>query len=256
MGRLVVGVFLAMFLLVSLGVAHAQSSGLAASTSQSSYSPGDRIVISGSVQQVTDNNPVTIIVRNPIGNVYEVGQIPLVNNGFTHAFVLSNDAQSGTYTANLRQDGKTAQIQFQVVAGQVQVIPVFDAQIRAGSKDSSLKYGTATVSTADNSINIPVDTSKMQNGTIQVEYHIPKRVIDSTYGQLVIKQNGVVSDCAQTDAGTERVVDCTVNKGTYAISIVGTSVIPEFGPVVMITLAAATVGAIVLSRKMSPPRTI
>ena len=246
----VLGVFIAFVLFASIGVANAQSAGLLASTSQSSYGPGDRVVISGSLQQVTDNNPVTLIVRNPIGNVYEVGQIPLVNDAFTHAFVLSNDAQSGTYTVNLRQDGKTAQIQFQVVSGKVQVIPVFDSEIRASSKDSTMTYGTAKVSTADNSISIPVDTSRMQNATAPVEYHVPKRVIDSTYGDLVVKENGVVVACTQTDAGDERVIDCPVTKGTYAITMVGTSVIPEYGPVAAAVLASGIVGAVLLSRKM------
>ena len=56
------------------------SSGITASVNKISYQPGDKVIISGSVEQIVNSNPVTIIVRNPMGNVYDVGQAGLHSN--------------------------------------------------------------------------------------------------------------------------------------------------------------------------------
>src|SRR5579872_304184 len=73
------------------------STGIIATTNKPVYQLGDKVIISGSVAKVVNNNPVTIMVINPINNVYEVGQVSLSNNVFTHDFVLGEDVASGTY---------------------------------------------------------------------------------------------------------------------------------------------------------------
>lgn len=230
MRLLLVGVFLVLSIFMSTGTVHAQNfTAISASTNEPSYEAGDKVIITGSIQQATNENPVTIIVRNPIGNVYEVGQVPLLNNLFVHDFVLSDDAQGGTYTVNIRQDNKISTIQFQVIAGQTQIIPVFDSEIRVSGENSSLiKYGNVEVSTADNSIVIQMDTTKIQNGSIPEEYHIPKRVVDAVGGQLVVKENGNDVDCTQTETDMERTLGCQIQAGTKELTIIGTTVIPEF----------------------------
>ncbi|SRR5579875_105709 len=253
--RALVGIVLTVLTIFSIGVSHAQEDhGLAASTDKQYYQPGDRVVISGSVQQPTDDNPVTIIVRNPIGNVYAVGQVPLASGLFSHNFVLGGDATDGNYTVNIRQGGMTAQIQFHVTPGQVVLIPVMDGVIRStGTFANMIKYGTAQVSTPENSITIPLDTSMIQNESIPEEYHIPKHVIDSTYGHLVVKENGILMDCAQSEADGERVLDCPINKGTYSLTLMGTSVIPEFGPLAAFALSAGISAVIISSRRLGIP---
>ena len=236
------GVLLSLLFFASAPLVYAQSSGLSASTNKQSYEPGDRVAITGIVQHVTDDNPVTVIVRNPIGNVYEVGQVPLSNNGFSQVFVLGDGARGGIYTVNIRQDDKTTQIQFQVTAGQIQIIPIFDNEIRVSGKNTNLvKYGNVEISKADNSIAIGVNASKIQNGTIIEEYHVPKRVIDTSNGHLAVKENGISIDCKQTNADVEWVVDCPVDAGVHEITIIGTYVIPEFGTTTMGILALGIV---------------
>ena len=230
MRLLLVGVSLVLLIFMSTNTAHAQNlTGISVNTNKPSYEAGDKVIITGSVQQATNENPVTIIVRNPIGNVYEVGQVPLLNNLFVHDFVLSDDAQGGTYTVNIRQDNQISKIQFQVIAGQTQIIPVFDSEIRVSGENTSLiKYGNVEVSTADNSIVIQMDTTKIRNGSIPEEYHVPKRVVDAVGGQLVVKENGNDVDCTQTETEIERILGCPIQAGTKDLTIMGTTVIPEF----------------------------
>src|SRR6266849_10202360 len=73
------------------------TNGIIATTSKPDYQLGDKVVISGTVAKVINNNPVTIMVISLIGNVYDVGQVSLSNNLFTHDFVLGEGATSGTY---------------------------------------------------------------------------------------------------------------------------------------------------------------
>src|SRR5215467_12138129 len=53
-----------------------------ANTDKSTYQSGDKVTINGTVENPVNENPVTIIVRNPIGNVYVVGQEKLLNSAF------------------------------------------------------------------------------------------------------------------------------------------------------------------------------
>ncbi|MDE1762744.1 MAG: hypothetical protein KGH88_00670 [Thaumarchaeota archaeon] len=245
-----VGMFLVLLVSVSANLAYAQdTSGLSVSTNKQSYMPGDKVIITGTVSQITDENPATIIVRNPIGNVYEVGQVDLMNNLFVHDFVLSYDAQGGIYTVNIRQDNKTAQIQFQVVAGKTQLIPVFDSEIRVSGENTDLvKYGNVEVSTVDNSITMHLDATKIQNGSITEEYHIPKHVIDAPGGQLAIKENGNDIDCTQTETDVERIVQCPIQAGTRELTIIGTMVIPEFGAASYVLVLSIAVSVVVFSK--------
>jgi len=57
-----------LIVITSITYAYAQSSEISATTNKQFYELGDKVVISGSVQLVS-GTPVTIIVRNPMGNV-------------------------------------------------------------------------------------------------------------------------------------------------------------------------------------------
>jgi predicted secreted protein with PEFG-CTERM motif len=249
MRGLKVGIFLvSCMILISANSTYAQSpSGISASTNKQSYEPGDKVTITGMVQQLTNENPVTIIVRNPIGNVYEVGQTALLNNAFSHDFVLGDDSQGGIYTVNIRQGDETTQIQFQVTVGQIQVIPVFDSEIRVRGENTSLvEYGNVEVSTVDNSITIQVNTTKIQNGSIVEEYQIPKHVIDAPGGQIDVKENGNDIDCTQTESDVDRILDCPMQSGTNELTLTGTVVIPEFGTIATLILALSIMATIMV----------
>jgi hypothetical protein len=217
--------------IVFVGNAYGQSSlNITASTNKASYQPGGKVIITGSIPQILNGNQVTIIVRNPIGNVYDVGQETLLNNIFVHDFVISEGSQSGIYTVNIKYGGQTAEVQFVVNAGQLQIIPVFNSAINVrGNNTSLIKYGNAEVSTVDYSIAIPIDTSKMSGGYIIEEYQIPKQVIDAPGYQLIIKADGKVAECTQTETDVQRIVDCPIQAGTKQLMFIGTVVIPEFG---------------------------
>jgi len=76
----------------------AQSEGITASTNSLTYKPGEKVTITGTVKNVISGDPVTILIRSPIQNVYAVGQVEIHSNIFVHDFVISESSKPGAYT--------------------------------------------------------------------------------------------------------------------------------------------------------------
>src|SRR5438093_11179731 len=53
------------------------SSAITVTTDKPSYNDGDKVTISGSTKDYISGTPVTVIIRNPIGNVIKVDQFDL-----------------------------------------------------------------------------------------------------------------------------------------------------------------------------------
>ena len=227
------------------------STGIIATTNKPVYQLGDKIIISGSVAKVVNNNPVTIMVINPIGNVFEVGQVSLSNNLFTHDFVLGEGATSGTYDVKIKYDDQSGKTSFVVQVGQAQLIPVGDFAIKVRSNNTSLiKYSDVSISTIDNSLTVTINASAISSGSVLQEFQIPKKIIDAPGSLLVVKIDGFTSQCVQIETPSDRILDCMIPVDATQLQIFGTTVIPEFGPIAMLILTIGVLGTIFLSNKV------
>ena len=229
------------------------SSGITAAANKDSYQPGDKVIISGSVEKIVDSNPVTIIVRNPMGNVYDVGQVTLLNNLFVHDFVLNDDSLGGMYDVNIKYDTVSIQLHFMLNAGALSTIPVFDSSpdhvIKIRTNGTNLiKYGDVSVSTVDKTIKISMDTSKIQGSSTNQQYQIPKTVIDAPGGNILLKVDGNQILCAQSETDTMRILDCSIPANSTSLELLGTVVIPEFGPLAGLAISISVIAAVILSR--------
>lgn len=228
---------------------YADSSGITASVNKDSYQPGDKVIISGSVGQVVNSNPVNIIVRNPMGNVYDVGQVNLLNNLFVHDFVLNDDSLGGTYTVNIKYSNSSSQLHFVLNSGTLSTIPVFDSEIKIRTNGTNMiKYGNVSVSATDNTIKISMDTSQMSGNSVNQEYQIPKKIIDTPGGNIVLKVDGNQILCSQSETDTIRILDCTIPANSTELELVGATVIPEFGPLAGLAIFVSSITVVVLSR--------
>lgn len=229
------------------------SSGIMANVNKDSYQPGDKVIISGSVENIVNSNPVTIIVRNPMGNVYDVGQATLLNNLFVHDFVLNDDSLGGMYDVNIKYGTVSTQLHFMLDAGALSTIPVFDSSpdhvIKIRTNGTNLiKYGDVSVSTVDKTITIPMDTSKIPGSSTNQQYQIPKKIIDTPGGNLVLKVDGTQILCAQSETDTMRILDCSIPVNSSSLELVGTTVIPEFGPLAGLAISISIIAVVILSR--------
>jgi len=227
------------------------STGIIATTSKPVYQLGDKVVISGSVAKVINNNPVTIMVINPIGNVYDVGQVSLSTNLFTHDFVLGEGAISGTYDVKIKHGDQSGGTSFVVQVGQTQLIPVGDYVIKVRSNNTSLiKYNDVSISTIDHSLTVTVNASAIPSGYVMQEFQIPKKIIDAPGSLLVVKIDSLTLQCAQIETPSDRILDCMIPVDATQLQIFGTVVIPEFGPIAMLILTIGILGTIFLSNKV------
>ena len=227
------------------------STGIIVTTSKPVYQLGDKVVISGSVAKVINNNPVTIMVINPIGNVYDVGQVSLSNNLFTHDFVLGEGAISGTYDVKIKHGDQSGGTSFVVQVGQTQLIPVGDYTIKVRSNNTSLiKYNDVSISTIDHSLTVTVNASAIPSGYVMQEFQIPKKIIDAPGSLLVVKIDSLTLQCAQIETPSDRILDCMIPVDATQLQIFGTVVIPEFGPIAMLILTIGILGTIFLSNKV------
>lgn len=227
------------------------STGIIATTNKPAYQLGDKVIISGSVAKVVNNNPATIMVINPIGNVYEVGQVSLSDNLFTHDFVLGEGATSGTYVIKIKYGDQSGNTSFVVQVGQTQLIPVGDYAIKVRSNNTSLiKYSDVSISSIDNSLAVTVNASAISSGSVMQEFQIPKKVIDAPGSLLVVKINGFTSQCVQIETPSDRILDCMIPVDATQLQVFGTVVIPEFGPLAMLILTIGVLGTLRLSNKM------
>ncbi|HEV2193530.1 MAG TPA: PEFG-CTERM sorting domain-containing protein [Nitrosopumilaceae archaeon] len=226
------------------------STGIIATTNKPVYQLGGKVIISGSVAKVVNNNPVTIMVINPIGNVYEVGQVSLSNNLFTHDFVLGEDATSGTYNIKIKYGDQSGKTSFVVQVGQMQQIPVGDHYIKVRGNNTMIKYSDVSISTIDNSLTVTVNASAISSGSAMQEFQIPKKIIDAPGSLLVVKIDGIISQCVQIETPSDRILDCMIPVDATKLQIFGTTVIPEFGSIAMLILTIGVLGTIFLSNKV------
>ena len=229
--------------------AYADGGGITAISNKIYYQQGDKVIISGSVTHVVDGNPVTIIIRNPMGNVYDVGQPDLLSNLFVHDFVISDNSIGGVYTATIKYDTQTTQLQFTVNASVLTTIQVIDSQIKVRTNGTNLiKYGDVSVLPSDKKITIALDTSQVKTNVIDQQYQIPKKIVDTPGGEIVLKTDGNQILCAQSETDKIRILDCPIPIGSKEIELFGATVIPEFGSLAGLTIYLSLIAVVVLSR--------
>jgi len=245
-------IFLFSFLIISsiiLPIYADSSAGITATANKDSYQQGDKVIISGSVSQTIDDNPVTIIVRNPMGNVYDVGQEDLLNNLFVHDFVINDNSLGGVYTVNIKYGTQTTQLHFTVNSSVLSIIQVIDSQIKIRTNGTNLiKYGDVSVSPSEKKITVSMDTSRVTTSSVEQQYQIPKKIVDTPGGEIVLKVDGNQILCAQSETDTIRILDCDIPSGSKEVELSGAIVIPEFGPLAGLAISLSIIAVVALSR--------
>jgi len=225
----------------------AQSEGITASTNSLTYKLGEKVTITGTVKNVVSGNPVTILIRSPIQNVYAVGQVEIHNNVFVHDFVISESSKPGIYTIDIKHGDQSARLQFTLTSGLVQNIPVETSSIKVrGDVIGLIKYKNAQVSLEENSITIQLDIESSID-PIPQEFDIPKEVIDAKQS-LVLEADGKTLNCSETETSKSRILNCFIPARAEELKIIGTSVIPEFGTVVLFVLILSMIGLIIFTK--------
>ncbi|CUR52318.1 exported protein of unknown function [Nitrosotalea devaniterrae] len=103
---------------------------------------------------------------------------------------------------------------------------------------------SASVSVKDKSVDFVLAGKTDTNSTLLIK--LPKGLINGFIGVFVDGQ--IVTNYTTTDETTDTLVSIPITPLTENISIVGTTVVPEFGPVAAIVLAISIVAIVTVTR--------
>ncbi len=234
---------------------------LSVTTDKSSYNAGDKVTISGKSDAYLSDTPVTVIVRNPIGNIVKTDQMMLgTDQTFSTTLTAAGPLwqAAGTYTvyAQLGTPDRSATTTFAFTGAQSastgpSTIPVDGTQYSVTYTITNGKVLDIKADQPHTSLLISIQTTG--DGVLTIT--LPRALIDSknsdgTDKPYVVSNDGQIAQFNETGTtGTDRTLVIPFKNGTQQIAIMGTFVIPEFGPIAALVLAIAIVSIIAVSAK-------
>lgn len=245
----------------NVGTPTSGSSLITVTTDKPSYNAGDKILISGKSSAYLSDTPVTVIVRNPVGNVIKVDQIALGTDQ-TYSTTLTASGNlwqaAGTYAVyvQLGSPDRSATTTFNFSG--VQIAPPGPSTIPVDGTNFSITYsiinGTVLDIKADQPhTSIIVSIKTTGDGILTIT--LPRALIDSKNSDgsdkvYVVSNDGNMAQFAETSTTkTDRTLTIHFKDGTQQIVIMGTFVIPEFGPIAALILTIAIVSIIAVSSR-------
>ena len=236
---------------------------LTVSTDKAVYDHNSIIMVSGHVRDPYPGQQITLRVSDPSGNIVQVSQLTLDNNGdFGTKLITASPlwAKSGVYTIFAQygnQQGTSAKVQFMIPGGSATSCD--STQLAATLNDQaycipySINGGTVlsgTLSIASKTLTINIQAS--DDG--QITLNIPRSVLDSKNGNndqsFIVLVDGEEKDTStETTTADTRTITVPFTAGAGQIEIIGTWIVPEFGPIAALVLAIAIISIIAVSAK-------
>ncbi|MDE1863482.1 MAG: PEFG-CTERM sorting domain-containing protein [Thaumarchaeota archaeon] len=228
-------------------------------TDKTSYNDGDKIVISGTTKDYLGDTPLTLILRNPDGNVVSINQVQ-INPDKTYSISLTAGGAlwqaAGSYSVYVQFGGpdRSATTKFQFSGSHIA-----GNTIMVDGTNSSVTYtitnGKVTDIKADTiskSLIVTIQTTGDGNLTITM----PRALIDAKKSDGTDDVYFVLNDGQENDqfeeiknTTTERTLQIPFTDGTSQIEIIGTFVVPEFGAMAAVVLVVAIIVIIAISSK-------
>jgi len=240
-----------------------QSSGaVTVTTDKTSYNDGDVITISGSTQDYITDTPITLKIISPIGNIVKFDQIPLGSDRTFSTTAKATGAlwqAAGAYKVIVQfgSQDRTAQTTFQFAGSAGGQQGQAGNTMKVDGTDLSVKYSITNgkvlgikADTQSKSLIVSIQTTG--DGVLTIT--LPRGLIDAQVngqdGHFYVLNDGQETDFQETsNTTTDRTLSIPFTDGTQEIEIIGTQIIPEFGPIAALVLAIAIVSIIAVSAK-------
>ncbi len=221
------------------------SNTITATTDKASYSDGDKITISGSVGQLI-NIPISIVIRDPNQQVVMIGQTsPGADNSYSTQVTSGGSLWTtpGTYEITVTYGSKdtTAKTTFTFTGLKNYPIEIQGTAYNATYKITNGKITSITPDTNTKSLTISIQS--LGNGSLQII--LPRNVIDAKQGQqdsqFSLQEDGTQVTPQETKTDISRTLTIPFQSNTKEITITGTQIIPEFGPLSFIVLTSSMI---------------
>jgi len=242
---------------------------LSISTDEDNYNAGDSIIISGVLQDnITPGYQVALMVVSPIGNIVSIAQLsPDTNNEFTKTIQTGEGGlwkASGTYTVEAKYNNMKADTTFEfdsgivedtarIVTSEVTIEDEETIKVVVNGEIFSIKYsienGTITAAYIDpenRSVIILIDA--LDDGVLTAT--LPNSLITTDeFGFFILIDGEEANNYDESISADGTTLIIPFSSSTDEIEIIGTWVVPEFGAIAGLVLAAAIISIIVLSAK-------
>lgn len=217
---------------------------------QETYTMSDTVLVRGHVPNLLDGYAVTMQVRDPQGQVVAIDQItPDENGDYEILLAASSWTETGIYKISVQygQSFKSNKAQFVLTEAPPMIIDTSACgESMFELMDECVPYeiqgGMVTGADVDmdlNSVLIYLDT--YDDGMITIDF--PPRVIEGMF--MALEGNEEVND-VHIDGQT---VAISFHAGADKLEVLGSRVIPEFGTIAILVLAAAIVSVVVVSTR-------
>ncbi|HEX5457399.1 MAG TPA: PEFG-CTERM sorting domain-containing protein [Candidatus Nitrosotalea sp.] len=230
---------------------------------KTSYTLGDTIVISGQVQSVVVGTPLVIQIFDPNNSLVQVAQIDVSQDGkYTDTIKAVGPywKLNGDYTVKVQYGppNVTAQVTFAFQSTPTVTSNVFQLKDPTSQQTFNVNYtisgGAVKTMTIDTqSLSVIVSINSTSDGTITLQ--LPRALIDSktTSGQddafIILIDGAEVKPQSESANNDFRNITVQFLQGDQDIEIIGTQIVPEFGPIAALVLAIAIVSIIAVSAK-------
>jgi predicted secreted protein with PEFG-CTERM motif len=232
-------------------------------TDKSSYTLGDTIVISGAVQSVVFGTPLTVQILDPTNSLVQVAQIDVSQDGkYTDTIKAVGTLWklNGAYIVKVQYGppNVTAQATFTFQSSITPTSNVFPLKDPNSQQTFNVNYtisgGTVKTMTIDaQSLSVIVSVNSTSDGTITVQ--LPRTLIDAktNSGQddafIILIDGAEVKPQSESSDNNFRNLTIQFLQGDQDIEIIGTQIIPEFGPIAALVFAIAIISIIAVSAK-------
>lgn len=257
---------LIILVLIPAGTNFVYGSLVSVQTDNTTYDEGDTIVISGQIETIIGQTPVTLQLFKD-GNMVEIAQISVSKDGNYSYVIIAEGSMwqnQGEYVVKVTYgEGNIAETTFLYTPDSEVLITTDTFEVNAGSSgtfdlDYTIRGGTiSTISIDENIFGLVVDIDASDDGKIVLD--LPRKYIDSekqngkdeVFIILIEKQNGELIETTykeETSYSEIRTLTINFEEGDSKIQIIGTYVIPEFGTIVMIILTVGIMASVLLTR--------
>jgi predicted secreted protein with PEFG-CTERM motif len=234
------------------------------STDNDTYSRQSVVIVTGHVQNAIAGQAVTMKVSDPNGNVVEVRQLTLNSNGdFQDKINTASPlwTSGGVYTiyvqAGSQQGLLSTETQFTLPGGGQSSCTAQQLSATIGNEmyciDYTINGGTisgATLNAASKTLVVNIQA----NDDGQITLNIPRSVLDAKSGTsdsafAVLIDGEQVQQFTETPSTDTRTITIPFQMASEKIEIIGTQIVPEFGPIAALVLAIAIISIIAVSAK-------
>ena len=234
------------------------------STDKTAYDHNSIVVVSGHVTNPYPGQQVTLRVSDSTGKIVQVTQLVLDNNGDFGTKINTASplwTKGGVYTIFAQYgnpQGTTAKVQFTLPGGggatscdPNQIAATLNDELYCipySISGGTVLSGTLSAASKTLAVNIQADSDG------QITLNIPRSVLDSKNGindqSFIVLVDGEQRDTfTETTTSDTRTVTIPFEAGAGQIEIVGTQIVPEFGPIAALVLAIAVISIIAVSAK-------